>query len=164
MQVSQWPRLRRRRRRRRKQRHAAALAALTSHPVVDNRKQFDADVAVASARLRTATGEVAEDTRQTLLCPDDVISSGGGGGVGGSRGCDSVTAAGDCRCTRGRGDIASSPAFCDHRRRTAAASPNFNLVETGTTTSPAAAAGCDGSVHCVNHVTTHSPPSQFTAV
>jgi len=88
--MCQWPRLRRRRRRRRKQRHAAALAALTSHPV-DNRKS-DGD-AISSPRA----GEVTEETRLTLLCPDDHV-----------RACNDALS--ECHCTRPDRDLSY---FCD---------------------------------------------------
>lgn len=114
--MCQWPRLRRRRRRNRKQRHAAALAALTSHPV-DNRKS-DGDI---TSPLRS--GEVTEDTRLTLLCPDDHDH------ISGVRACDSHST---------RHDEGASN-FCDRHSLS-----NVN-VEIGTSLTT------DGATQC-NHV------------
>jgi len=129
--MCQWPRLRRRRRRRRKQRHAAALAALTSYPV-DGRK-LDAEAASPPR-----AGELADDTRLTLLCAEDQMSS--------------VRAA-DWYCTRP--DDGPQPSnFCD-----GGCSLNVGVEIESSLTS---ARSTTDSVTLCNHV--HPPRSQFTAV
>jgi len=130
--MCQWPRIRRRRRRRRKQRHAAALAALTSYPVDD--RKLDGEI---MAPLRA--GDVTEDTRLTLLCPDDQTSV--------VHMCDSLP---DCRCARSNEGASN---FCDRR-----CSSNVN-VEIGTSLAPARSSA--HSVTQCNHVYSQN---QFTVV
>jgi len=98
--MCQWPRLRRRRRRCRKQRHAAALAALTSLPVNNHQKLDGGGSETVSSASRCDT--VTEETRLTLLCPDEQGSRG-------ARVCDGSP---DCRCMRAAGDGLVSN-YCD---------------------------------------------------
>ena len=130
--MCQWPRLRRRRRRRRKQRHAAALAALTSYPV-DGRK-LDAEAASPPR-----AGELADDTRQTLLSAEDQMSS--------------VRAA-DWYCTRPDEGPPPPSNFCD-----GGCSLNVGVEMESSLTS---ARSTTDNVTLCNHV--HPPRSQFTAV
>jgi len=129
--MCQWPRLRRRRRRRRKQRHAAALAALTSYPVHNRKSDGDA---ISPPRA----GDVTEETRLTLLCPDDQYV----------RACDNTLS--ECHCTRSDRDLSN---FCD---RDCSASVN---VEIGT--SPETVRPTTNNVTECNHFFSRN---QFTVV